>query len=220
MAGDLVSGWSCRFLRRVLPLTALALCLPALAGAQAAPAPAPAATPAATLTPEQQKRMETWVKSMTPGPPHKWLAVRAGKFDFAGKFWMEPGAPPQAAKGVAERTLLLGGRVLQEKVTSSLMGMPLDGLGLAGFDNVSGRYWSTWNDSLSTGVRVAGGTCDATGKSCAWAGTYSDPDSGRSKPVRLELRLEGADREVLTAFEGGADGKEARTMELVYTRRK
>jgi hypothetical protein len=216
MAGDLVSAWSCRFLRRVLPLAALALCLPALARAQGAPAPAPAAT----LTPEQQKRMETWVKSMTPGAPHKWLASRVGKFDFAGKFWMEPGAPPQAAKGVAERTLLLGGRVLQEKVTSSLMGMPLDGLGLAGFDNVSGQFWSTWNDSLSTGVRVAGGKCDEAMKSCVWKGTYSNPDTGRSQAVRLELKLDGADREVLTAYEAGADGKEARSMELVYTRRK
>ncbi len=132
--------------------------------------------------------METWVKSMTPGSPHKWLAARAGKFDFAGKFWMEPGAPPQAAKGVAERSLALGGRVLQEKLVSTLMGMPLEGLGLAGYDNVSGQFWSTWNDSLSTGLRVAGGTCDAAGTACVWRGSYSDPDSGKSKAVRLELQ--------------------------------
>ena len=220
MAGRLDSGWRVRFFRRVSPMAALAFCLPALAWAQATPAPAAAGTPAATLTPEQQKRMETWVKSMTPGAPHKWLASRAGKWDFAGKFWMEPGAPPQAAKGVAERTLALGGRVLQEKLTSTLMGMPLDGLGLAGFDNVSGQFWSTWNDSLSTGLRVAGGGCDEAMKSCAWKGSYSNPDTGRSQAVRLELRLDGADREVLTAWESGADGREARTMELVYTRRK
>ncbi len=220
MAGSRVSGWSVRFLRRALPLAALAFCLPALAWAQAASVPTPAATPAATLTPEQQKRMETWVKSMTPGAPHKWLAARAGRFDFAGKFWMEPGAPPQAAKGVAERTLTLGGRVLQEKLTSTLMGMPLDGLGLAGFDNVSGQFWSTWNDSLSTGLRVAGGECDEGMKNCVWKGSYSNPDTGRSRAVRLELRLDGADREVLSAWESGADGREARTMELVYTRRK
>lgn len=181
---------------------------------QAAPAPV------ATLSPEQQKRMETWVKSMTPGPAHKWLAARAGKFDFAGKFWMEPGAPPQAAKGVAERTLALGGRVLQEKLTSTLMGLPLDGLGLAGFDNVTGKFWSTWNDSLSTGIRTAGGTCDAALKVCAWKGTYPNPDTGKLQSVRLELKLDGVDREVLTTFEAGPDGKEVRTAELVYTRRK
>ena len=220
MAGNLVSAWSARVACWIFALAALALWLPARAWPQTPPAPGPAATPAATLTPEQQKRMETWVKAMTPGAPHKWLAARAGKFDFAGKFWMEPGAPPQVAKGIADRTLLLGGRVLQEKLTSTLMGMPLDGLGLAGYDNVTGRFWSTWNDSLSTGQRVAGGTCDAAGAACSWRGTYSDPDSGKSKAVRLELRLEGADREVLTAFEAGADGKEARTMELSYTRRK
>ncbi len=194
--------------------------LAALVLGLAHPARPQAAPPAATLTPEQQPRMENWVKSMTPGAPHKWLAARAGKFDFSGRFWMEPGAPPQAAKGVAERTLALGGRVLQEKVTSNLMGMPLDGLGLVGYDNVTGQFWSTWNDSLSTGQRVAGGKCDSALRSCVWRGTYPNPDTGKPQAVRLELKLDGPDREVLTAFETAADGKEARTLELVYARRK
>lgn len=218
---DRRSRWVVRWL---LSIAALMVGPAHPARPQAAP-PAPsvassAPAPAATLTPEQQKRMESWVKSMTPGAPHKWLAARAGRFDFAGKFWMEPGAPPQVAKGVAERTLALGGRVLQEKLTSTLMGLPLDGLGLAGFDNVTGQFWSTWNDSLSTGQRVAGGRCDEALHSCVWRGSYPNPDTGKAQPVRLELTLDGPDREVVTAFEPAADGKETRTLELIYTRRK
>jgi len=111
----------------------------------------------------------------------------AGKFDFAGKFWMEPGAPPQAAKGVAERTLLLGGRVLQEKVTSSLMGMPLDGLGLAGYDNVSassGRPGTT----ASRPEFASRGQVRRGDEELRLEGTYSNPDTGKSQAVRLELR--------------------------------
>ena len=42
-----------------------------------------------------------------------------------------------------------------------MMGMPFTGHGMRGYDNVSGKYWSTWNDSMSTGMMVSEGTCDA-----------------------------------------------------------
>ena len=55
----------------------------------------------------------------------------------------------------------LDGRVLIEEVTSSMMGMPFTGHGMTGYDNVTGKYWSTWTDSMSTGLMVSEGTCDA-----------------------------------------------------------
>ena len=44
------------------------------------------------------------------------------------------------------------------------MGIPYRGHGMTGFDNVTDKYWSTWNDSMSTGIMVTEGTCDAQGK--------------------------------------------------------
>ena len=63
--------------------------------------------------------------------------------------------------GTATRSVALGGRVLVEEVDSSMMGMPFTGHGMMGFDNVSGKYWSTWNDSMSIGIMVSEGTCDS-----------------------------------------------------------
>ena len=32
-----------------------------------------------------------------------------------------------------------------------MMGMPFEGIGRTGYDNVTGKYWSTWIDNMSTG---------------------------------------------------------------------
>jgi hypothetical protein len=47
--------------------------------------------------------------------------------------------------------MIMDGRVMVEDVTSSMMGMPFKGQGMRGYDNVSGKYWGTWVDSMSTG---------------------------------------------------------------------
>ncbi len=197
----------------------ISLCLLALAvapGFAQEKGTAPAET---AMTPEQQQAMEAFMKAMTPGDAHRHLASQAGDWDFVGKFWMEPGAPPQESKGHSSREMILGGRVLRESITSEMMGMPFQGLGMTGFDNVTGRFWSTWNDNMSTGVMTSEGTCDAAMTRCEYRGSYSDPISGEKKATRMVI--EGAaDREIFTGFETGPDGKEIQTMEMVYARKK
>ena len=63
--------------------------------------------------------------------------------------------------GTATRSMALDGRVLVEDVDCTMMGAPMTGHGMTGYDNVSGKYWSTWTDSMSTGIMVSQGICDA-----------------------------------------------------------
>jgi hypothetical protein len=169
------------------------------------------------MSPELQAMMAAWEKAMTPGAPHAALAESAGEWEFSGRFWMEPGAPPMESSGTASRSMLFGGRVLEEKVSSTFMGQAWEGLGLTGYDNVSGEYWSVWTDSMSTGVMLATGTC-AEGGSCTFAGSYNDPMTGQPKPVRMTMeQAEG--REIFRMYEAGPDGTDRMSMELVYTRR-
>jgi hypothetical protein len=169
------------------------------------------------MSPEEQKMMEEWTKAMTPGPQHKELADMAGSWEFKGTFWMSPGAPPQQSSGTVERTMIMGGRILQEKVASSWMGQPFEGLGLTGYDNVSGEYWSTWADSMGTGIMLATGKCKDT--KCEFTGTYNDPMVGGKKTVRMTLASE-PDREIHEMFDRTPDGKEFKSGEMVYTRKK
>ena len=172
------------------------------------------------MSPEEKAMMEAYAKAATPGKPHQLLASKVGKWQFAGKFWTEPAKPPTSSSGVAERTMMLGGRVMVERITSpSMMGQPFEGYGLAGYDNTTQEYWGTWNDTMGTGVMITKGKCDDKG-ACTSTGEYMDPLTGKTKTSRMTSRDEGPDREVHEFWEKGPDGKEYKSMELVYTRKK
>ncbi len=168
------------------------------------------------MSPEEQAMMAAWEKAMTPGAQHQWLASMAGNWEFTGTFWMTPGAPPTVSTGTAVRSMMLGGRVMVEKVESTMMEMPFEGQGMTGFDNVSGEWWSTWNDNMGTGVMVSTGKC--ADHKCELWGSYNDAMSGK-KSVRMTSE-HGADSETHRMFDKGPDGAEWKTMELVYTRKK
>ncbi len=204
--------------------------VPALAANAAEPPaakPAAAATPAApaasaTASPDEQKMMDAMMKAGKPGKPHQELAKQAGSWDLAVKAWMKPGAPPLESKGAAERTMILGGRVLSEKVTGDPMGGmgPYEGFGLTGFDNVSGEYWGTWADNMGTGVMTMTGTCSEKTSTCTFKGSYMDPITKKAKHTRMVEHWDGADKSVVEFYESGKGGKEAKTTEITYTRKK
>jgi len=112
------------------------------------------------MTPQQQAEMEAYMKAGALGPQHELIAKHVGTFDVAIKSWMDPEAPPVESMGVAIRTVQMGGRIMHEDFQADMMGMPFTGLSRSGYDNVSGRYWSTWTDSMSTGIMVSEGECD------------------------------------------------------------
>jgi hypothetical protein len=62
------------------------------------------------------------------------------------------------------------------------------------------------------------GQCDDTG-ACTHSGSYMDAMTNAKKTVRMTSREETPAREVHRFFEKGPDGKEFKSMELIYTRR-
>lgn len=172
------------------------------------------------MSPEEKAMMEAYAKAATPGTQHQWLASKAGKWEVNGKSWTSPTAAVTPFTGTADRSLMLGGRVLAEKVsTPALMGQPFEGFGLTGYDNTTGEFWGTWNDSMGTGLMTTSGKCDEKG-ACTHMGEYVDPMTGKKKVSRMTSRDEGPDKEVHEMFDTGPDGKEFRSMEIVYTRKK
>ena len=197
--------------KHVFSMTALALlCAAPLAAQEAAAPPA--------MTPEMQAMMEAYQKAGTPGEEHKKLAAMAGTYDLTIKAWHAPNTPPTTDTGIATRKMILGDRVLVEEVTSQMMGQPYSGQGLHGFENVTGKYWATWNDSMSTGLMVSQGTCDASG-ACAFTGSYNDPVTKKVTNSRMTTRWTDASTEVFEMYGPGPDGKEAKMMEITYKKR-
>jgi hypothetical protein len=120
--------------------------------------------------------------------------------------------------GSATRKVILDGRVMVEELSSSMMGMPFKGQGMHGYDNVTGKHWSTWVDSMSTGLMVSEGTCDAQG-ACTFTGTYNDAVTKGPKTLRMTSRWSNPTTQVFEMYGPGPDGKEMKMMEITYNKK-
>ena len=96
---------------------------------------------------------------------------------------------------------------------------PFTGQGMTGYDNVSGKYWSTWNDSMSTGVMVSEGTCDSQGKACTFTGSWTDPITKGLIKSRMTSRWTSPTTEVFEMYAPWKDGKEMKMMEITYSKK-
>jgi len=167
-------------------------------------------------SPEEAAMMETMMKAATPGGPHAYLAEMAGSWKATMKMW-DPSGQESQAVGTMERSMTLGGRVLEENFKMDFKGMPFVGVGHTGYDNVTGKYWSTWFDNMSTGVTLMEGAIDEkTGKG-SFKGESPDPMAGKRIPMRMDVQNEGG-KETATFFMQMPNGEMAKTMEIVYER--
>ena len=188
----------------------------ALALAAALPVLAQDAPP--EMSPEQMAMMQAYQEAGAPGTQHADLAKTVGTYDVAIKSWMAPGAPPTSDSGTAKRSMILGGRVMVEDLEATMQGQPFTGHGMTGYDNVTGKYWSSWNDSMSTGMMVSEGTCDDQG-ACSFTGSWHDPVSKQEVSSRMTSRWTSPTVEVFEMYGPGPDGEEHKMMEMTYTRR-
>jgi hypothetical protein len=170
------------------------------------------------MSAEEAAMMAAYQKAGTPGPQHAALAEHAGTYDMKIRSWETPGAPPTEETGIATRSMALGGRVMVEEVQSKMHGQPFTGHGMEGYDNVSGKYWSTWNDSMSTGVMVSEGTCDAQ-NACTFTGSWNDPVTKGKTTARMTTKWLSPTVEQFEMYGPGQDGKETKMMEMTYTKR-
>lgn len=100
-----------------------------------------------------------------------------------------------------------------------MMGQPFEGQGTLAWDNARKILISTWIDNMGTGVMYMEGTWDNASKSATLKGKTIDPGTGKDMDVK----------EVFTAIDDNTqkmemfmiqDGKEFKTMEIMFTRAK
>ena len=172
------------------------------------------------LDPQVKAMIEMLDRYGTPGPEHQKFLDRMGTWDVESKTWTDPAAPPRVTKGVSVFRLILGGRYLQCDFEGKAMDMAFKGYGLSGYDRYNKKYVGLWLDTMSTGFVVTEGTCDAEGKVCTETGAWDDYAKGRKVGVRNVYTTLDRDRFTMEMFMVLPDGKEVKSMELTYTRRK
>jgi hypothetical protein len=168
-------------------------------------------------TPAGDPMMEAMMKAAMPGEAHTRLASTAGDWKLTTKMWMDPTTEPMVTEMTAHREMMMDGRYLREAVEGDFMGMPFVGQSIVGYDNVTGKYWSTWMDNMSTGVMVQTGTYDADTHTTTFVGESPDPMTGAMVKNRTVMEHVSADKEIMTMYMTQG-GEEIKTMEIVWTR--
>ena len=196
---------------KTLSLTATILLAALSAAAQDAPPPPP-----------MNDEMMKFIEAMSPNENHKKLGMFVGRWDYQASMWMEgPDKPPSTDRGGAVISWTLGNRYLKQEAKGTFMGMPFEGYGLTGYDNLKKTYTTFWIDNTSTAMMVAAGQIDAAGTTLTFTGTMDDPVTGRKNiPVKHVLRKTEADRFVYEMYEVPAKGPDVKMGELVYTKAK
>lgn len=169
------------------------------------------------MSPEQAEAMKAWEKAGAVGEHHAHLKPMAGRFDAVAKFYMDPSHPTES-KGVSENEMVLGGRFLEQRYKGDFMGMPFEGRGLTGYNNLKQKYTAIWVDNTYTGVMTSEGTCTDGGKTMNFESNFDDPMTGKPKKSRAVIKIESNDKHSYEAHEVGEDGKEHKVMEITYTR--
>src|SRR5262249_55032004 len=155
-----------------------------------------------------------------PGADHKKLEPLVGSWTFTSKFWSEPGKPPEEGKGTSEQKWVVEGHFLQEDLRSETPGEKFTGMGLTGYDNLISKYTSFWVDSTGTGMSLSFGTLDASGKVFTFTKDDFNPKTKKKVKVRDVIRIDSNDKHTAESYRTEDGGKEMKSMEVVYTRKK
>lgn len=198
-------------------LSVAALALGALALVPLALArPSPQGDPGADM----QAMMEKMQQFVRPGPQHKHLERFLGTWDIQTRLFM--GAEPTDSEaGTAEYTWLSPGRWLQGRWSGSMMGMPMQGFSMLGYDNFKQSFVSCDVNTLDTAMHHAEGDMTPDGKALILYGTLDEYLTGEhDKMVKYVWRFRSPDEMTLEVHDLPIGETDTKVVETTFQRRK
>lgn len=170
---------------------------------------------------DMQKMMDAYLKMGAPGAEHQKLATLAGEWTNVSKMWMDPkGEPMVTPPGVHSGEMILGGRYLHFTEKGDMMGMPMEGWGLMGFNKLRGEYEMLWIDNTATPFYYAKGTADSSGNVITLIGKVDDPMTGqKNKDIKYIYRFVNPSTVMFEMWDSTPDGAFYKSMETTYTKK-
>jgi hypothetical protein len=187
---------------------------------KAKPSPKPKAKAVAKPKPKamsEAEQMAQWQEAMTPSLGHARLMSMVGSWRTKTTFTMAPGAPDQVSAGTSVHRMVLGGRYLEQNYKGTSMGMPFEGIGYTGYDNVQKRYVGTWMDTFGTGVLHSHGVGRPTDERIDFVAEGIEP-SGNKRVFDSIIRIRNHGQHSYELWTDGPNGKSFRMMLVEYER--
>lgn len=172
---------------------------------------------AAAAKQAEASAMEGWEKYMAVGEMHNMLAKADGEWKEEIQFWQGPGSEPQKNSTSCTNKMILGGRYQESTHSGIVMGMPFEGKGLVGYDNIKKVFMSTWADNMGTGIMYVEGPYNEKTQSIMMHGMMMDPISGKELKVRELFTFVNDSHQKLEMFVT-QNGSEHKSMEINYHR--
>jgi hypothetical protein len=169
---------------------------------------------------DQEAMMKKWMEMSAPGEGHAIFDKYVGKWDCVVKSWMDPKAPPTETKGTSEYSKILGGRFLLQTFNGDMMGMPFEGRGTTGYDNLRKEYVAIWTDNFSTSImKMTGQKKDDM--TIELSGLMDDAMTGeKDKKIRSVEKWIDDDHVNFEMYDTIPGMGQVKVMEINYTRAK
>ena len=165
----------------------------------------------------EEAMMAQWQAAMTPSAGHASLTPMVGTWRTTTTFTMAPGAPAQVHGGTSVHRFVLGGRYLEQLYKGMAMGMPFEGIGYTGYDNVQKRYVGMWMDTFGTGLMSSVGVGRPTDEKIDFVAEAIEP-SGKKKVFESIVRIRDHEHHSYEMWTKGPNGKKFRAMLVEYER--
>lgn len=174
----------------------------------------------AMAMPDSATMAKNWQAYMTPGDVHKMMASWDGTWNSDITMWMQPGAPEEKTTSVAVNKMVLNGLYQQSTHTGMMMGMPFNGMSTTAYDIHKKEFINTWIDNMGSGIMVLKGPWDEATKTMNLKGKATDPGTTGDMDVRETLKIIDENTQEMEMFSMMPDGKEFKTMNIRFTRKK
>ncbi|HEX5008924.1 MAG TPA: DUF1579 family protein, partial [Planctomycetota bacterium] len=129
-----------------------------------------------------------YAKAAAVGDEQKWLAGFVGKWKTVTRQTLKPGTPPIESAGSSEFKMFMDGRFLVESNNSAGGVGNCSGMGVIGFNNLTGKYERVWFDSHSTAMVKSEGSFTKGRDEIRWVDQFTDPGLGKVIATTSSLR--------------------------------
>jgi hypothetical protein len=168
---------------------------------------------------EQTAAQQIWMDYLTPSTNHKMMAKNVGEWTTTMQMWEGPDTKPIQSEGTCKSEMILGGRYMQSKFSSTFMGMPFEGISTDGYDNAKKVYINTWIDNMGTGFMYGEGKYDPDTKTIVYNGTMFEPIQKKDLTYRQTVQMVDDNHMVMEMFNTNKDGKEYKSMHVEYVKK-